>query len=333
MGKRVILVHGRSLKPNKAPLQRLWHQAIRLGLERDGHDHALAVWDRMSRSQKPLVYYGDISNTFLNNHNANRYPIGDEANREQVKGRKAALKKLQAYGTGDFTRSTYRSLPGISGFMENAANWLAGPTDLFGLSDGLIRTVAPDMEHYWSDERKFGSDVRATMIRPMRQAFDSGDDIAVVAHSLGTLVSYDTLWKFSRYGEYRGTLTRNNYNDTDRFHVKHFITLGSPLGNPTVQRMLKGASNEKDMRYPANIRAWTNFAAEDDFISHDGKLANDFKGMRTAGLVPDGFTDTRIYNLSVTTDRNGKSKSNPHHISGYLIHPEFAKTLAAFLVG
>ncbi len=47
--------------------------------------------------------------------------------------------------------------------------------------------------------------------------------------------------------------------------------------------------------------------------------------MKKYGIV-DTITDKRIYNLSYP-----KGKSNPHHSSGYLIHPSVTQAVATWL--
>lgn len=141
--------------------------------------------------------------------------------------------------------------------------------------------------------------------------------ILVISHSLGTMVSYDTFWKFSHMSEYR--------NDAATKPVDTWITLGSPLGDETIKRNLKGASLKGPRKYPNIVRKWHNFAAEDDFISHDEDVRNDYKAMRKQGLV-DEVSDEDIYNLAV---RN--QKSNPHNSSGYLIHPKVIQAIGRWL--
>ena len=146
---------------------------------------------------------------------------------------------------------------------------------------------------------------------------DRNDEICVVGHSLGSMIAYDTFWKFSRTGEYRP-----EYTDKQ---IDLFISIGSPLGDATVKSHLKGSSLGRDRRYPSNIRNWVNIAAEDDFISYDQTLKDDYERMRRGGLV-DSIEDHRIYNLAV----RGR-KSNPHHAVGYLIHPLTANVVADWL--
>jgi hypothetical protein len=70
-----------------------------------------------------------------------------------------------------------------------------------------------------------------------------------------------------------------------------------------------------------------NVAAEDDYISHDEKVKNDYRDMyrKTPHLIQ-SIEDIPIYNLSV---REGTS--NPHSSAGYLVHPRVAAVIAAWL--
>lgn len=102
---------------------------------------------------------------------------------------------------------------------------------------------------------------RLPMIAPLKEAMDRDDDILVISHSLGSMIAYDTLWKFCRTGEYRPNYTGKK--------ISLWITLGSPLGDETVKRHLNGANATGDRRYPNNLTNWVNVAAEDDYICHD----------------------------------------------------------------
>jgi hypothetical protein len=101
--------------------------------------------------------------------------------------------------------------------------------------------------------------------------------------------------------------------------------MGAALGDTTVRRTLRGARARGPRRFPANIRRWVNLAAEDDYISHDQRIADDYAAMLEGGLCEE-ILDHRVYNLAL---RDGRS--NPHHGVGYLVHPVFADTLAAWL--
>ncbi|MCH8153029.1 MAG: hypothetical protein IH830_11750 [Planctomycetes bacterium] len=309
MAKVIFFVHGRSFKPPKAKLKRLWFDAVEAGLDRDFPPSRLAAFKRV---KKEFVYYGKISNTFLKkaaNKPAN-FNTDDSASRH------ITLKQLKAYAADQFTERTYNKLPGKSAAGEALADLFGGVAAFFHVSDPLIEAIAPDMREYWNFESQFGSDVRETLSTPLARALRNGHKVLLLSHSLGTMIAYDTLWKFSYYSEYK---------DIRNKKVDLLVTLGSPLGDETVKRNLKGAKAPGSRRYPTNIRRWVNVAAEDDYVAHDEKVRNDFKGMLKHDLV-ESIRDHRIYNLAV---RHGKS--NPHHGAGYLINPKVTELIANWI--
>lgn len=305
MGKTLILIHGRNWKPPESELKSLWYDALKTGIRRDCPDE-LASWPNI---RKEFVYYGDISNRFLSKKLGKPIP-------KDIKSRRNTLKALSCFKASEFTKENYNSLPGKESFREGIADVLGDILPFFNLSEALIGKVAPDMDEYWSDETEFGTLVRLPMIKPMLNAIKRGDSICIIAHSLGTMIAYDTLWKMSHYGEYYDFWSEK---------VDFFISLGSPLGDTTVKKHLKGSRNKGKWKYPTNLKHWLNIAAEDDFISHDGKIKNDFKEMKKINIIKD-IKDEKIYNLSV---RDGKS--NPHHGVGYLVHPKVIRAVREWM--
>ncbi len=307
MGKTILLIHGRHFKPNETDLKTLWIDALATGVARD---HA-AVLPLLTAATKSFVYYGDISNAYLRQQG---YKYDEQAD---IKDRKKMLLRLAQYKKNQFTKKNYNALPGKSSWGEALADAFAGALSALRLSDPAINLVAPDMREYWNEDSAFSTDVRYPLIAPLMEAMDRGDDILVISHSLGSMIAYDTFWKFCHTGEYRPTYTDKK--------ISLWITLGSPLSDETVQRNLKGAGASGERRYPNNVVEWVNIAAEDDYISHDQMLADDYAEMKKLGLVK-SITDERIYNLAV---REGKS--NPHNEIGYIIHPSVSAQVAAWL--
>ena len=307
MPKTILFVHGRSFKPNKRALWSIWSDAVEHGIARDRNGKLRAY----RKAKKEFVYYGDLSNRFLRSK-GQKY-----SEKKDIEGRKKTLTTLEAHSAKQFTKAAYRKLPGKSSYKEFLANVGASALGPLHLTEGLIGAVAPDMREYWNVDSEFGSNVRATMTGPLKRAMNRGDKILVISHSLGTMIAYDTFWKFSRTGEYRQKYSKKK--------IDLWITLGSPLGDETVKRNLKGARAKGARRYPGNIKRWENVAAEDDFISHDSRIRNDYKRMRKHQLI-ENVNDQEIYNLAV---RDGKS--NPHHGAGYLIHPKVIKLVTDWL--
>ena len=307
MGRSILFVHGRDFKPARSALWPLWMNALRHGMKRDRPEQMR----KFDRAIKQFIYFGDISNDFLRSKGKTYDEKKDVASRRQT------LEDLKQYGRHQFNKRTYNKLPGKDAFKEFLADAGSVLTSPIGLSEFLITTVAEDLREYWNFDSEFGSLVRGRMSDPLKQAMNRNDEILVVTHSLGTMVAYDTFWKFSHTSEYRRRYSSKK--------IDLWITLGSPLADTTVKRNLKGARADGLRRYPHNVRRWVNVAAEDDYISHDSTVGNDFRMMRTL-KPPTKVEDREIYNLAV---RSGKS--NPHHGCGYLVHPAVVAYVADWL--
>jgi hypothetical protein len=306
MGKTIVLIHGRAPKPPKTPLKKLWVEALRWGVQRD-FPQKLKAFDRVNFE---FVYFGDISTAFLGEK---KYDATAD-----LADRRHCLKDLKTLTRSDISDAErYSRLPGVSGAGELYADVAGGFLSTMRLSELIIAGVAPDIKEYWNVDSSFGSDVRWPAISPLLTAFNTRDRVMVIAHSLGSMVAYDTLWKVSYLGEYRPRYSSKV--------VDQLVTLGSPLADETVKRHLKGSHVKGPRRYPTNIRRWINVAAVDDFVCHDEQVANDYKKMLEYEQT-ESIEDVRIYNLSL---RDGRS--NPHHSGGYLIHPVMSDLLSEWL--
>ena len=310
MSKHLILIHGRDFKPSKRPLKKLWIDALSNGIERDyGEQKA-----QQFKDMKPeFVYYGDLSNTFL-------YKAGRIYNPEtDLRDREKALMQLIPFEKKDFLekgRTNYKNLPGQTSKWEFGADALSGLLSIRRIREWAINKWAPDMLSYW-DSSEYGSNLRGRLTTSLKKALNRGDDILLLSHSLGTMISYDVLWKFSHYWEYR------DFHDRK---ITKWITLGCPLGDEIVKMNLKGSwfSNDID-KYPLNVKRWINIAAEDDYIAHDQKVKDDFQRMSKC-CIDEQIDDYRIYNLAIR-----KGISNPHHGVGYLIHPRVISEVVEWL--
>ncbi|HFQ5142087.1 TPA: hypothetical protein ACGUU1_002359 [Vibrio vulnificus] len=301
MAKRILFIHGRGPKPDRNDLQTLWFDAIQHGLLRDYGESRVQAFKQI---EKRFIYYGDLSNELFGE------PI------ENPQSRFEALEKLKQYPRNGFTKTNYKKVSKLGFLAEALADTFSAVLGHLKLAEPLITSVAPDIAHYWNEDIYFGSDLRSRLTKELKEALDSGDEVMMVAHSLGSMISYDCLWKLSHYGEYR-----HDYGAEKK--VDLLVTLGSPLGDENVKARLKGSSLSGKKRYPLNIDQWCNISAEDDYISHDNRIKNDFKEMLQLGLVKGGMKDIYpIYNLCVRD-----KQSNPHSAIGYLVHPKFVTVL------
>jgi len=312
VAKRVIFIHGRSVKPKESDLRKLWYDALVHGLQRDFGETAV---EQFAAIEKSFVYYGDLSNEILRDATGTEMPIYAES-------RLSSLERLKKYRKGDFNKGNYDRLAKLGFVKEALADAFSGVLSMVRAGTPLISAMAPDMVDYWDEEGYFGNEVHARLRGVLKEAFDNDEEIMLVAHSLGTVICYDNLWHFSHARE-----LRHNYGPHKK--VDLFVTMGSPLGDENAKQNLRGKEGIGSLRYPHNIRRWINLAAEDDYVAHDRVLKDDFHGMYTAGLLEESITDIQpLYNLTVHEDT-----SMPHSAMGYLLHPIFIEVLHGWING
>lgn len=307
-GRTLIWVHGHGFKPDPEALWSVWMEAIRSGLNRD----IPAKLTHFNRVNAEAAYYGDLTNQFLSSQGA----IYDEQlDLVDLRNALASLKALDK--RKKFSCARYDRLPGKSALKEFTADVTASLLGPLGLLERIIKEVAPEMVEYWDPNSDYGHAVRERITAPLLAAMDRGDSIMLLSHGMGTVCTYDALWRLSRDQEFQ-----HRHADGK---VDVWITLGCPLGNQVVRKRLLGAKEPGATRYPKNVLTWYNVAAEDDYMGHDKTVANDYSAMLSYKLVS-RIQDHHIYNLAV---RYGKSE--PHSSVGYLVHPRVAELIAYWL--
>ena len=282
--------------------------ALNAGFERDCPELA----DQFRRLEKRLAYYGDISNEFLTSQGVRYDEVLDIGDRRNVLTQLKGIEKKKNFGVNRYDR-----LPGKTALGEFAADVIGPMLARIGFSKKLINKVGIDLGEYWREKSEFGIAVRKRVRDAVRDALDAGNQVLLISHGTGCIVAYDVLWQLSH-----GTKDAHQYQGRK---IDLWLTLGAPLGDSMVRRRLLGASRKGNEKYPWNVVSWHNISAEDDFVSHDNTLADDYKQMLRQKQVS-CIRDYHIYNMAV---RYGKS--NPHSSLGYLIHPRTIQIIADWL--
>jgi hypothetical protein len=320
--KHLIVIHGRATKPSASEKKSLVKKSLLHGIDRV--DSTIATKIKNGNIKYSFVYYGDVSNQELiardkdlkksltgkNDVKYNNEPCEPKGSYDddletmlaQELFTKAAYKKLLA----DVPDKRY--LDEIAAFVS----WFSSKT---GFSDEIISRATADMGAYLLT-RKVGSEVRERLGEPLKKALLADEDVCLVSHSMGCIVSYDVLWKFSQMSEYRDVQHSGN-------KINLWLTIGNPLGEPGVKKNLYDANEKQDGKYPKHIiNDWLNISAVDDFVSHDCKIADDYAEMKTLGYLNKLKDMAEIYNFW-----SGTNGSNPHKFYSYLDNPNVAKTI------
>lgn len=172
-----------------------------------------------------------------------------------------------------------------------AAEWIART---FGLDSRLVRLLVTTFcreVHLYLSEPASRDLVRATVAETIACV----QPAVVIAHSLGSVVAYETLWA------------------RPDLQVDLLITLGSPLALPDVVFPRLHPAPERGMgRRPPGTRRWINIADPGDLIAIPRGLAHHFDGLDTDLTTPIGVFDF-------------------HKVAGYLSCTTTAAALATLL--
>lgn len=191
------------------------------------------------------------------------------------------------------------------------ARWLFRLGDLVPLLIPHIATERMelhlrDLRRYVSNRNDIAQHVRQKLKLPLRAAHAAGRPILLIAHSMGSVIAFESLWQLSR-------------SDRDELQIDTLLTMGSPLGQQYIQKRIKGSDAIGAVRYPGNIRRWINLAAVGDLTALDPTLQVDFGAMLKLGLVS-CIDDREVYNWF-----RYEGELNAHSEYGYLVNAVTAK--------
>ncbi len=285
--KRIIFIHGlqgpgaEPLPPKEDCLQR-WRDALRKSLWVDIPDEASCV-----------AYWADLRG---------------RVDFEQPKVR-ADWARLRRRLRGPEARFAYRP--------DKLFIWARAliVKFLFDQYCRLVRKLGPllsRIEQQWLEDYYLyfnvaRDEIRGRLEAELDAAAQEGQRVAIVAHSMGTVIALDALYK--KEG------TKGAKCDVDLF-----VTMGSPLGLTAVQLDLTGQAHP---HFPSNVRRWLNvFDGIDTATLPDRRLANDFTDHGMARIVD------RMIRSNVGPD----GKRDPHHWFGYLSCDEVGDAVSKFWI-
>ncbi|MDH3274473.1 MAG: hypothetical protein OEM64_05295 [Gammaproteobacteria bacterium] len=165
-----------------------------------------------------------------------------------------------------------------------------------------------DLRRYIRNNNGIAEHTRQMLKVPLRTAFEAQRPILLIAHSMGSVIAYDSLWQMA-------------HSHDDRVRIDQLLTMGSPLGQNYIQRRLQGKGETGERRYPNNIRRWVNLTSVGDLTAINPNLAHDFGEMLELGLV-DSIEDAELHNYFRLD-----GDLNVHAEYGYLANDVTAKVV------
>jgi hypothetical protein len=202
---------------------------------------------------------------------------------------------------------------------------------LFDLYCRLLRRAGPllcALEKQWLTDYwvYFNVDgareqIRGVLEEELDSAAQAGERVAVVAHSMGTVIALDALYHRGDREDQKDTASQNKHG------VDLFVTMGSPLGlTPFQIDLTKSPVNPKGYahpHFPGNVRHWLNvFDGMDKATLLDRRLGNDFTYNNM----------DRIVDRMIRANVGPKGERDPHHWYGYLSCEEVGDAVSKFWV-
>ncbi|KAA3616446.1 MAG: hypothetical protein DWQ05_11990 [Calditrichaeota bacterium] len=300
--KKIIAIHGLGNKPSKQVLEDWWMQSIHEGLEHIGKPRKAVPFE--------LVYWADIL-----------HPI--PLNQATTKRKNDPL-----YDDEPYIKASYKNSSKKPSLKAKLFNYLDEQLDRVFLkedmsinhkhiTDRIIHRYFSDLEKYYKDDLLSANDPNGGIkIRIQNRLFDvlrknRRSTILLIAHSMGSIVAFDTLTAFSKL-----------------FAIDTFVTIGSPLGLPVI--MARYFAEQKQQN-PGILRPatpdsiwpkWYNLSDPEDKVAIDHTLNDDFAPNRLGTSAED---------ISVYNDYENNGERNAHKAYGYLRTPEMAQIIDNFL--
>ncbi len=303
MKRRIIIgIHGIGNKPPQPLLKKWWQEALCEGLRRIGSDgkkldFELVYWAHYLYSEPQDLCETNPEHPLFINH-------------PYVPGRR----KFQRRPPGWLTKTLLNWAELFLAKLFMTENRLF---NFDRLGDYVIRKRFRDLELYFHkanvDLTEVGMHARNMIRQELAQVIrrHRKKEIMLISHSMGTVIAYDVLTQI-----------------VPEITVHSFITLGSPLGLPTIMKKIYSEQDrdfrlEKTLPTPGNItHQWLNFADLGDHIALNYRLQNDFHA-NSRRIAPKDVT--------VSNDYRHDGTSNPHKSYGYLRTPELAKIVQQFI--
>ena len=308
----LVFIHGIANKPEPDELLAIWRRVLGRS---EGDDPGVNLGSKGINSS--LIYWADVMYGAPDPNTSRHESIAQDAS----EGMPADIESEWRAGLDGASEvawsQAFQTSYGIDSNVEDPTEFEevpGGPLERIPLPWAIkrpfMKLMVRDTHHYLfnkvSSPRdgvtfKVRDEIRQRFVTVLKEAAKDGGPLVVVAHSQGTIVTYDCLKNVAECPEIDG-----------------LITAGSPLGLDEVQDKLTPGYSRDDGFPSATLKGpWHNIYDPLDVVSRpDPKLANDFR---------QGGKD--VVSDHVQTNR-GLWR---HSMTGYLAGAQFRKTVRTML--
>lgn len=296
MAKIIVGIHGLGNKPHFNLLEQWWKSSICEGLKHISKPHKYFKFYLVSWSDLIYEKPEDYNLTDINNPLFVSEPY------------------LPAL-SWDLPKSDNRRKKIRKFFEEQLEKILIntdGTVNFTSITDKIIQRYFRDLDAYYSGELLPQSDkmVRDAIRERLHKVLlkYQGQSIMLIAHSMGSIISYDVLKKYE-----------------NELSIDTLVTIGSPLGLPMILgKIIKEHGGGSIVPIPNNIKKnWFNFSDLEDKVAMNYDLADDY--------AP-SLSGTKITDFEVFNNYEVNGLRNPHKVYGYLRTPKLAEKIDEFLM-
>jgi len=270
MSGHVTFIHGIANQPAPDRMLDIWKRIVADGgdgvdLDVLGVSSSFIYWADVMY-EKNLDEMPDQESMIFEGVSAGQLPAIDESYLESTDDEEQAF--LQSFiDTYNLDADPSTPVPSVSDVDVELAYRLEALPLPWALKRPLMRILLRDVHHYLFDtEHSPRRDVNYRVQREIRRRFVeataqvTGRPHVVVAHSMGTVITYDLLKRVA-----------------ESTAVDTVITLGSPLGLSEIQHKMKPEYSSHD-GYASKAARWWNFSDRlDPVCGPDPRIANDYR--------------------------------------------------------
>ena len=296
--KVIIVIHGLGNKPPVWLLKYWWKKSIREGLRKINKPKWFFKFK--------MVYWADI----LHPEPLSVLPFNKESPLYNDEPYTESRNPVNKKRLSNFKIRLLNKFEEVTDKLSFKKNKLFNLDIIF---EAVIKLLFKDLDAYYSSKMENGKKIKDEICDRLAEIINKYKDyeIMLIAHSMGSIVAYDTLIFCTPDAE-----------------INTFVTIGSPLG---MQYVMKKILSEQNRKYNENILLntpenisdfWFNFSDPDDKVALIYRLGNNYK-QNSGGIAP--------VDILVNNDYEFRNKRNPHKSYGYLRTPELAKIINEFL--